>query len=204
MQDFESLKTLWTNEPVLKPVAFSNKSRSTKLKLEHQLFYGALALVASGTLIILMAIFGNFGFIHWYTYGGMLLAAMVCYAQAGIMYYGYRKVHRIDESSAPAEHLSQWENYYAYRKLMLRFNMPIYFIVLNLAMGVYFYEIFSGRPILNVLLFVGIYAGWMLFAIFYLGRKAQKREESRLQSILDELKLSSRSFDDKEYAPDNS
>jgi hypothetical protein len=57
-----------------------------------------------------------------------------------------------------------------------------------MAMAIYMIEIFTGRPVVNVVIFIGIYAAWMLFAYFYLGRKNLKREDNRLQTIINELK----------------
>ena len=157
------------------------------MKLENQLFSGFIALVATAILLLGMAMFWDFGFTRWFTYAAIVLAALICLSQAAILYYTYRKVHSIDEAAAPAKHLQQWEAYYAYRQKQVKINMPIYFIALNLAMGIYFYEIFIGRPVVNVLIFLAIYTGWMLFAIFYLGRKTQRREDERLKAIIREL-----------------
>ena len=66
--------------------------------------------------------------------------------------------------------------------------MPLYFIFLNLAMGMYLIEIFQGRPLINVLIFTGIYLGWMLFAYFYLGKRVIRKEEFKLKTIMDNLK----------------
>ncbi len=66
--------------------------------------------------------------------------------------------------------------------------MPVYFIMLNLAMGIYFIEVLGGRPILNVLILLAIYFGWILFAWFYIGKRKAKKEHMRLQQIIDELK----------------
>jgi uncharacterized membrane protein YciS (DUF1049 family) len=106
------------------------------------------------------------------------------------MYYTYLKLKRIDESVPPSMHLLQWEAYYDFRQKLIKYNMPVYFITLNLAMGVYLYEVFRGRPIVNVSIFLALYIGWMLFAIFYLGKRTQRKEESRLKSIINELKSS--------------
>jgi hypothetical protein len=55
-------------------------------------------------------------------------------------------------------------------------------------MGVYLIEVFTGRPLVNVSIFIAVYIAWMLFAYFYLGKKNIRKEDLRLNSIVEELK----------------
>jgi hypothetical protein len=161
---------------------------TTKMKLQKPQLHGAIALMLAAIFIACLAIFGNLNFIHWYTYGGMVLICMICLVQAGFMYTTYKKIKSIDDTVEPAAHLQQWEAYYDLRKKQNRWNMPVYYVLLNAAMAIYVIELFKGRPVLNVLIFIAIYAAWMLFAYFYLGKKNLRKEENRLQTIINELK----------------
>ena len=192
MKDFDSLKDMWQKptsaekSPTL--TGIGKTSKTLKMKLQKQQLGGAIMLVITAILIAAMAIFGGFNFTHWYTYGGMVLICMGCLAQAGLMYSLYKKINNINETAAPAAHLQQWEAYYDLRKKQNRWNMPLYYILLNIAMGIYLVEIFTGRPILNVSIFIAVYIAWMLFAYFYLGKRNMKKEDERLSSIVNDLK----------------
>ena len=105
------------------------------------------------------------------------------------MYVTLQKIKRIDDTVEPVAHLQQWEAYYDLRKKQNRWNMPVYYLLLNIAMAIYMVEIFTDRPVVNVLLFIGVYVACMLFAYFYLSRKNIKKEDKRLQTIINELKL---------------
>ena len=192
MQDFDSLKDMWqkpTSAVKSPTITTINKtSKTLKMKLQKQQLGGAVMLVLTATLIAAMAIFGGFNFTHWYTYGGMVLICIVCLAQAGLMLSLYKKISSINETVAPAAHLQQWEAYYDLRKKQNKWNMPLYYILLNIAMGVYLVEIFTGRPLLNVSIFIGVYIAWMLFAYFYLGKRNMRKEDERLNSIVNNLK----------------
>jgi len=192
MQDFDSLKDMWQKptsaeqSPSLTNIG--NTSKTLKMKLQKQQLGGTIMLVLTAILIAAMAIFGGFNFTHWYTYGGMVLICIVCLAQAGLMYSLYKKISSINETVAPAAHLQQWEAYYDLRKKQNKWNMPLYYILLNIAMGVYLVEIFTGRPLLTVSIFIGVYVAWMLFAYFYLGKRNLKQEDTRLQKIINDFK----------------
>jgi hypothetical protein len=193
MQDFDSLKNIWQQPtpagktPAMIPIG--KNSTTLKMKLQKQQLGGAVMLVLTAILIAAMAIFGGFNFTHWYTYGGMVLICTVCLAQAGLMFSLYKKISSIDETVSPTAHLQQWEAYYDLRKKQNKWNMPLYYILLNIAMGVYLIEIFTGRPLVNVSIFIAVYVAWMLFAYFYLGKKNIRKVDIRLNSIVEELKL---------------
>jgi hypothetical protein len=192
MKDFDSLKDMWqepasvAKSPTI--TVIDKTSKTLKMKLQKQQLGGAIMLVLTALLIAAMAIFGGFNFTHWYTYGGMVLICLVCLAQAGLMYSLYKKISSINETVTPAAHLQQWESYYDLRKKQNRWNMPLYYILLNIAMGIYLVEIFTGRPLINVSIFIAVYIAWMLFAYFYLGKRNMRKEDERLSSIVNDLK----------------
>ncbi len=190
MQDFDSLKDIWQQSAADKTpaiIAINKNLKTTKMKLLKPQLHGAVYLTLTAIFIVCLAVFGNLNFQHWYTYGAMALISLICLLQASFMYITYKKIKHIDETAAPATHLQQWEAYYELRKKQLKWNMPVYYILLNIAMGIYVIEIFTDRPIINVLIFIAVYAAWMLFAYFYLGKRSMQRETNRLQSIIDEL-----------------
>ena len=193
MQDFESLKNMW-QQPASPDnnkgeiTSILKNATSAKMKLIKSQLNGVKALTLTAVFIACLAIFGNLNFAHWYTYGGMVLICAVCIVQALFMYATYKKIRAIDDTVEPAEHLRQWERYYELRKKQNKWNMPVYYIMLNVAMAVYMIEIFTGKPLMNVIIFITVYAAWMLFSFFYLGRKNIKREDIRLQAIINDLK----------------
>ena len=156
--------------------------------MQKQQLGGAIMLLITAALIIAMALFANLNFTKWYTYAAMALISLVCIFQAAFMFNIYKKLKAISETETPAMHLHQWEQYYEMRKQQNKWNMPVYYIFLNVAMGIYVLEIFSGRPVVNVIIFVAVYAAWMLFAYFYLGKRNIAKEEKRLNGIISELK----------------
>ena len=193
MQDFDALKNMWqqpskSGEVTQDMINGLTNTKTTKMKLQKLQLYGAIVLTLTAILIVCLAIFGSLNFKYWYTYGGMVLICIVCLVQAGFMYATYKKIQRIDDTVVPAAHLHQWEAYYDLRKKQNRWNMPVYYVLLNIAMAIYMIEIFTGRPVVNVLIFIAVYLAWMLFAYFYLGKRNLKKEDTRLQKIIEDLK----------------
>jgi hypothetical protein len=154
MQDFDSLKNVWQQSArpdEAKPdlTIIINNTTTAKMKLQKPQLHGAIFLTLTAVFIACLAIFGNLNFTHWYTYGGMVLICMVCLVQAAFMYMTYKKLKSIDNTVEPAAHLRQWEAYYQLRKKQNQWNMPVYYVVLNIAMAIYMVELFTGRPLVN-------------------------------------------------------
>ncbi len=193
MEDFDALKNIWqqpaSRQAKALPVAISKSSITNKMKMEKQQKFGAVTLLCTAVFIACLGIFGNFNFTHWYTYGGMALICLICLIQAAIMYATYKKIKHIDDTVTPAAHLQQWESYYSLRKRQNKWNMPLYYVLLNVAMAMYLIEIFTGRPVITVTIFITLYIGWMVYAYFYLGKRNIRKENDRLQQIVDELKM---------------
>lgn len=193
MQDFDALKKLWQEEPenarqISTPAELSSTSQRNRKWLKNTQLIGAIGQIIVGVFITWMIFFGNFGFKFWYTYLSMGLVVLLCLIQAAFMFYTYGKINAIDDSVSPAEHLRQWEAYYAIRQKQLTFQGPVFTILLSIILGIYYIEILSGRPFWPSLIIVILTIAWILFAYFYLGRKSIKKETGRLQSIIDELK----------------
>ena len=192
MQDFDSLKNMYqqprSSGTVMPADTINKTSLNTKRKMQKQQLGGAIMLLLTAVLIACMALFAGFNFTKWYTYAAMALICLICIGQAAFMFIIYKKLKAINETATPALHLQQWEQYYQMRKQQNKWNMPLYYILLNVAMGIYLLELFTGRPIVNVIIFLAVYAAWMLFAYFYLGKKNIAKEEKRLNGIISDFK----------------
>ena len=192
MQDFDSLKNMYqqpqASGTVMPADTIHNSALTIKRKMQKQQAGGAVMLFATAVFIAALGLFANFNFTKWYTYAAMAMLCLICTAQAILMLTIYYKLKVIDETASPAQHLRQWEQYYAMRKKQNKWNMPLYYLLLNTAMGIYVLEIFTGRPLRWVLLFIVVYIAWMIFAYFYLGRRVMAKEDKRLNGIISNLK----------------
>ncbi|MDN4164438.1 hypothetical protein QWY31_02940 [Cytophagales bacterium LB-30] len=196
MSDFDSLKNIWQQEkPEAKPIPISAQAKSERSKMQRQFLVGSLLLFLTGIFIGAMALGLDLNFQQWYTYAAMGLVIAICWGQSFLIFSNYLSMRKIDESAAPGEHLKQWERYYHLRQSQNRWNTPLYFIMLNAAMGIYFIEIMSGRPWMNVAIVLGIYLAWVLYAYFVLGKKVLRKENQRLQTIIQELKALENQFE---------
>ncbi|MBX0334459.1 hypothetical protein K3G39_14550 [Pontibacter sp. HSC-14F20] len=192
MQEFEELKHIWQQSTsASQPGSLPNVSKAsalTKTKLQRTQRNGAICLVLTALFIAGLGFWGGFNFKYWYTYAAMALVCVICLAQAGLMFYIYHSIKQIDETAPTTEHLLQWEAYYTSRQRLIRWNGPLYFLLLSLAMGLYLWEVLARASGQFQLVSLSIYLGWMVIAYFYLGKKVLKKEEQRIMDIIEHLK----------------
>ncbi len=192
MKDFDDIKEMWHQQPAAEVhntdlAGPGRHTASTKTKLKKQQLRAVVMLCCTAVYITWLGFFSGIHFQMLVTYIGILLMLAVILIQAAISFSIYRKLNNIDETQHPAVHLKQWQDYYQFRKKQVRLNHPLYFIFLNLAFGLYFIEILSGRPVWGIIIVLTIYLAWMLFSYFVLGRRALAREEKKLKAIIDDL-----------------
>lgn len=193
MKDFDAIKDLWqqskpAEQKSIDLQAITRQAKDTKAKLMRPLLIGSITLFFTPFFVIWVVYFSNVQ-LNWITtHISVAIIAIVVWLQSILTFFTWNKLRLIDDTAAPAQHLHQWEMYYEFRKKQIQWNKPLYFLFLNLGMGLYFLEVVHGRPIGYVLTLVAFYLGWMLYAYFILGKRILEKEEKRLKGIMDELK----------------
>jgi len=192
MKDFDDIKNMWQQQPpgqkkTIDPLAVNKMPVGIKTKLLRQ---QATAVAVLAVIIILIAGLGLFStfFKRTVTYIGLLMAFLVIAMQLIVMLYTYIKIKKIDDTLDPGAHLQQWEAYYLFRKKQVRWNMPVYFILLNLAMCLYLAEVVIDHFNVWVGIFLAVYIALMLFTYLVLEKMSMAREEKRIQRIIIYLK----------------
>ena len=72
--------------------------------------------------------------------------------------------------------------------------MPVYYIILGTALGVYLYGILRNTELWRMILAFVITYSWMFFAYFYIGKRELKKQEAKLDAIISELKILENQF----------
>ncbi|GAB3891126.1 hypothetical protein [Spirosoma agri] len=199
MDDFENLKRVWQQQTI-RPADFTSAELKKtndghQRKLERTQLMSAIALLLTPVGIIWIGFFSGITFQSSLTYGAVILIALIPAVQGIINLSTYNWLRRIDITAPIAEHLSQWQRYYAFRKRMIRFNGPIYFLLLNGAFALYFIEILGYFSWLGRVVVLIPYVAWMLYAYFVLGKRNLQKETERLEAIIGNLQTLQRQLD---------
>ena len=164
------------------------------MKLKNTNIRGAIFLVLTGIFILGLMTTFDAKIKTTPIIFSMVIISVMCFLQAILMLYNAKKIADIDESQTPGFHLKQWQNFRTFQKKQRHWNMPVYYIILGTALGVYLYGILRNtEPWKMILAFVITYS-WMFFAYFYIGKRELKKQDAQLDGIISELQILENQF----------
>ena len=190
MEEFKELENLWKQSETTVPAKQQNLTtiKSNRMKLKNNQIKGALLLIITGIFILFIMIFLDSKLKTIPIISSMIIISITCFLQAVLMLFTAKEIANIDETQSPSLHLKQWQNFREFQKKIRTWNMPVYFILLSSALGVYFYELLKNIDLWKMILAYVITYSWMFFAYFYLGKKEIKKQDAKMDGIISELK----------------
>ena len=196
MEEFKELENLWKQSETKIPPQKTNisKIKNNRMKLKNTYTKGAILLILTGIFILGLMIFLDSNLKTILVVSSMIIISITCFLQAALMLFTANEIVKIDETQTPSFHLKQWQNFRAFQKKQRHWNMPVYYTLLSIALGVYMYELLKNADLWKMILTFAITYSWMLFAYFYLGKKEIKKQDTKLDGIISELKSLANQF----------
>jgi len=196
MQDFNDLQRLWKQDSKqnILPPKHLNKVKNFRQELIRKEIAGAVLLLATGLIILALAYFLDFRHKTLALYIAMFIVSLLCLIQAYLMLTTARKVKQINEAALPTEHLQQWQQFDSFRKKRIHWNMPIYHLLLGIAISIYLREILTGASFHYYLLTYLPTYSWILFSYFYLGKRQLAKIDRSINEVIFELQELERQF----------
>lgn len=193
MKDFDAIKDLWqqSNPAEQKTTdlqAITRQAKDTKAKLMRPLLISSIILFITPFYLIWVVYFSGVHFNWITTHISLALMCSMIWLQSILTFFTLNKLRAIDDTALPELHLQKWEAYYAFRKNQLKWNMPLYFTLLTVTMGLYFVELIQNWAIGYILLLLIGFIAWMIYSYFVWGKRIMQKEENRLTDIIDTLK----------------
>ena len=158
------------------------------MKLKNTYTKGAILLILTGIFILGLMIFLDSNLKTILVVSSMIIISITCFLQAALMLFTANEIAKIDETQTPTSHLKQWQSFRVFQKKQRHWNMPVYYTLLSIALGVYMYELLKNVDLWKMILTFAITYSWMLFAYFYLFKKEIKKQDAKLDGIISELK----------------
>lgn len=190
MEEFKELENLWKQSETKIPPQKTNisKIKNNRMKLKNTYTKGAILLILSGIFILGLMIFLDSNLKTILVVSSMIIISITCFLQAALMLFTANEIAKIDETQTPTSHLKQWQSFRVFQKKQRHWNMPVYYTLLSIALGVYMYELLKNADLWKMILTFAITYSWMLFAYIYLGKKEIKKQDAKLDGIISELK----------------
>lgn len=189
MKDFDNIMDVWKQQKEIKIPDAGQIIQ--KAKKEQNTFTGKIILQVIILLLTIVALVWvgtaiNFKMIT--TYIGLGLMCLCVFGFSVIRLYQMLQIKKIDFNQKPSLTLIELEKTYSFQQFVSNKVSLMYFILLNLAFVFYFIEVMQPMSLLLKSIVLIVYSGWMLFAYFYLGKKQKKKENERIQKMIDSIK----------------
>lgn len=196
MEEFKELENLWKQSKTEVPTEKKDLSKlqNNRTKMKNSNIKGAVLLIITGILILVMMFLLDLKIKNALVTFAIVIMSAICFIQAAIMLFTAREISKIDETQTPTLHLKQWQNFRELQKRQRVWNMPVYYVLLSTALGIYMYELLKTVDLWKMILAFGVTYAWILFAYFYLGKKKIRKDDERLNGIISDLKQLEQQF----------
>lgn len=189
MKDFEALKDIWHNQVALPKVSHEDvlrKVRKTKNGFANKLLFELAGMALA--IAMLTYVWISSPFKMWTTHLAMIILIGCC------LYYLYvqiRDYNRIKDESLllnkPEEYIEYLKTYKNDRYTLNTRKYKVYTLFLSFGFLFYFIEIAFLASVWVTLLGIFFTAAWILFCYFVLMRRYIRKEEAKLEDMIENL-----------------
>lgn len=195
MKDFEALKVIWHNQVTLPKVSHEDifhKIRKTKSGLSSKLLIEII--VNSLALGVICYVWMASPFKMWTSHLAMLIIAACCIYYIISQINNYCTISYDKLTEMPEKYISYLKKYKQERYIFNTRKFTIYAIMVSLGFLLYFIEIYYISPFWTSLMALIFSIGWIAFCYFYLMRIYIKKEESKLEYMIQNLERIQKQF----------
>lgn len=189
MKDFNDIQNLWKQQetkPLPDVTQIIANAKKDKQHFTNKIILQTIILAL--TLPCLLWIGSIIDFKKTSSYIGLTLMFCCVFVFSAIRLYQIIRLKKMDVTEEPQVNLQKLEEYYSFQKVVSTKITAAYFIVMNIAFGLYFIEVMAPMSTLLKTIVLIVYVAWMLFAFFYLGKKQKAKEYARIQRLIDTIK----------------
>ncbi len=189
MKDFDNIMDVWKQQKEVKipdAVVIIEKAKKEQNTFTSKIILQVTILLFTIVAIVWVGAAINFKMIT--SYIGLGLMCLCVFGFSVIRLYQLLQIKKIDFTQKPSSTLIELEKTYTFQQFVSNKVSLMYFILLNLAFVFYFIEVMQPMSFQLKSIVLTAYISWMLFAYFYLGKKQKKKENERIQKMIDSIK----------------
>jgi len=197
MKDFEALKVIWHNQITLPKVsqeAVFKKIQRTKNGLTRRLLIEIIGMGLAAAAIL--SVWWIIPFNMWTTHLAMTIFLACCIYYIIAMIGNYRQINYDKLIDKPEDYITYLKKYKQERYVLNTRKYTVYSIFLSTGFLLYFIEISFITPLWVTILALIVTFSWIAFSYFVSMRIYIKREESKLEEMIQNLERIQKQFED--------
>lgn len=189
MKQFNDIEAIWKQQKISTVpdvTAIIEKGNKEKKTLSKKISLQVILLLITVPVVIWVLVTNPFQ--KTTTFLGIAIVLLAVIGFSTIRLYQVNWLRKIDFTQTPNFVLQQLEKYYSFQKIISSKIMGIYFLLLNLGLGLYFIEVMAPMPTYAVVLSLSVYVIWLLIAYFVIGKKQKQKEFNRIDVLIKKMK----------------
>jgi phosphatidylserine synthase len=199
MKDFEALKSIWHDQIALPKVSHEDvlkKVRKTRSGLASKLLIEMIGMGIAAAVLIYVWIASPFTM--WTTHLAMIIFICCCIYYILAIISNYRSINYDKLLEKPEYYINHLKKYKHDRYIFNTRNYNVYSIFLTVGFILFFIEISVMTPLWLTVLGIVLTFLWIALCYFLLMRIYIKREEAKLEEMIQNLERIHKQFEDSE------
>ncbi len=188
MKAFDNLKEIWQQQSTgaLPDVTvIINKAKKEQQSMTRKI--GIQVIILMLTVVFLAWLVSSFPFKMATTFIGIGLIFAAIFGYSFLRLLMIRKLQKTDLTASPKTAIQQITQFYSFQQKVNTLYTLIYYIVMNIAFGLYSIEVAAPLSMTYKIIFLTLYVAWMLIAYFVIGKRQIRKEHAKTESIITAL-----------------
>ena len=197
MKDFEALKNIWHDQVALPKVSHEDvlkNVRKTRNGLASKLLIEMIGMGIAAAVLIYVWI--ESPFTMWTTHLAMIIFISCCIYYILAMISNYRRINYDKLLDKPEDYINHLKKYKHDRYIFNTRKYKIYSIFFTAGFVLYFIEISFMTPLWITIIGIVLTFLWIALCYFVFPRIYIKREESKLEEMIQNLERLHKQFED--------
>lgn len=185
MKAFDNLKEIWQqqNTSALPDVTvIINKAKKEQQSMTKKIRIQVLILLLTIVFIAWLVNSIDFKMLTTYTGIGLMFSAIAGYSALRLVMV--HKLQKTDLTASPQIAMVAIKQFYSFQQKVNTTYTLLYYIILNIAFGLYAYEIIQPLSTRTKVISLIFYTAWMLIAYFIIGKRQIRKEHANTESII--------------------
>lgn len=200
MKDFDALKDIWSNQVELSktnPDEILKKVRQSKRRLSGKLLFELITMLVA--VLALIYTWVAIDFRMWTSHAALAIFIVCC---AYVVFAQLKDYRRLMDNSLlldkPREYIDYLKSYKRHRYILNTKKYRMYSLFFIAGFAFFFIEIFFVAQLWVTVLGIGFTTAWFLFCYFILMKSYIRREENRLNEMIENLERLQEQFRDSD------
>lgn len=195
MKDFDALKNIWHGQVVPPKLSYEDilsAAKTANSSFARKLLFESIGM--AGVILVFLAIWAYNPFVMWTSHLSLLIFIGCCFYYILVQYSDYKRISNSEHLlQSPQQFIEYLKAYKRERYILNTRKYSIYSLFIGIAFALYFVEVYLFSPLWQTMAGILFTLFWFIACAYFM-RIYIRREQERLQGMIENLERISRQF----------